>query len=251
MLKEYRADLHIHTILSPCTELTEMSPRAIVGKAHQIGLDFIAICDHNSCENVIPARKISLDVGLAVLAGIEIASKEEVHTLGLFDSEDEALKVQEIVYNNLPGENDEETFGYQVIVNEKDEVLEFNKKLLIGATTLTLEKIVELIHSFNGLAVAAHIDREGFSIIGQLGFIPPGLPLDALEISPRTSVEEAKSRFPQCNDYPIITSSDAHYLDDIGKSSTTFLMEEVSVREIKLALMSEKGRKVLPLVSKS
>ncbi len=245
MLKEYRADLHIHTILSPCTELTEMSPRAIVERAHQIGLDFIAICDHNSCENVIPARKISLDVGLAVLAGIEITSKEEVHTLGLFDSEDEALKVQEIVYSNLPGENDEETFGYQVIVNEKDEVLAFNKKLLIGATTLTLEKVVELIHSFNGLAVAAHVDREGFSIIGQLVFIPPGLPLDALEISPRISVPEVKSRFPQCNDYPLITSSDAHYLDDIGKSSTTFLMEEVSVREIKLALMSEKGRKVL------
>jgi hypothetical protein len=251
MLKEYRADLHIHTILSPCTESTEMSPHAIVQRAHQIGLNFIAICDHNSCENVIPTRKISLDTDLAVLAGIEIASKEEVHTLGLFDNVDAALKVQEVVYNNLPGENDEESFGYQVVVNEKDEVLGFNKKLLIGATTLTLEKVVELIHSFNGLAVAAHIDREGFSIIGQLGFIPPGLPLDALEISPRTSVEEAESRFPQCNDYPLITSSDAHYLDDIGKSSTTFLMEEVSVKEMKMALTGREGRKVLPLVSKS
>ena len=251
MLKEYRADLHIHTILSPCTELTEMSPRAIVERARQVSLDFIAICDHNSCENVIPARKISLDADLAVLAGIEITSKEEVHTLGLFDSEDEAFKVQEVVYSNLPGENDEDTFGYQVIVNEKDEVLAFNKKLLIGATTLTLEKVVALIHSFNGLAVAAHIDREGFSIIGQLGFIPPGLPLDALEISPRTSVEDAESRFPQSKDYPLITSSDAHYLDDIGKVSTTFLMEKVSVKEMKLALMGMEGRRVLPLVSKS
>ena len=251
MLKEYRADLHIHTILSPCTELTEMSPHSIVERARQVGLDLIAICDHNSCENVIPTRKISLDAGLAVLAGIEITSKEEVHTLGLFDSEDEAFKVQEIVYSNLPGENDEDTFGYQVIVNEKDEVLAFNKKLLIGATTLTLEKVVELIHSFNGLAVAAHVDREGFSIIGQLGFIPPGLPLDALELSPRTSVEEAESRFPQCKDCPLITSSDAHYLDDIGKVSTTFLMEEVSVKEMKLALMGMEGRRVLPLVSKS
>ncbi len=132
-----------------------------------------------------------------------------------------------------------------MIVNEKDEVLAINKKLLIGATTLTLEKVVELIHSFNGLAVAAHVDREGFSIIGQLGFIPPGLPLDALEISPRTSVEEAESRFPQCNDYPLITSSDAHYLDDIGKSSTTFLIEEVSIKEMKLAFTGREGRKVL------
>ncbi len=245
MLREYRADLHIHTILSPCTELTEMSPHAIVERAHQIGLDFIAICDHNSCENTLPAKKCSLDIDLEVVSGIEITSREEVHTLGLFDDVDEALKVQEVVYSNLPGENDEETFGYQVVVDEKDEVLGFNKKLLIGATTLTLEKVVELIHSFNGLAIASHIDREGFSIIGQLGFIPPGLALDALEISPRISAPEVRSKFPQSNDYPIITSSDAHALNDIGKVSTTFLMEKVSVGEIKLALMGEKGRKVL------
>ena len=245
MLKEYRADLHIHTILSPCTELTEMSPNAIVERARQIGLDVIAICDHNSCENVNPTRKISHGTDLAVLAGIEITSKEEVHTLGLFDREEEVLNVQEIVYRHLPGENDEESFGYQDMANEKDEVLGFNKKLLIGATTLTLEAIVELIHSFNGLAVASHIDREGFSVIGQLGFIPTGLALDALEISPKINVSEAKRKIPQSNDYPLITSSDAHALNDIGEVSTTFLLEEVSVKEMKLALMGKEGRKVL------
>ena len=200
MLKEYRADLHIHTILSPCTEHTEMSPHAIVKRALQLGLDIIAICDHNSCENVTPTRKISLHTELVVLAGIEIASREEVHTLGLFDGEDEAFKVQEVVYNNLPGENDEASFGYQVVVNEKGEVVHFNKRLLIGATTLSLGKIVDLIHSFNGLAIASHIDREAYSIIGQLGFIPQGLALDALELSPRISVEEARKRFLQCGD---------------------------------------------------
>lgn len=245
MLNEYRADLHIHTILSPCTELTEMSPNAIVKTARQMGLNLIAICDHNSCENVTATRKISLGSDLAVLAGIEITSKEEVHTLGLFDQEKEGLAVQEIVYRNLPGENDEESFGYQVIANENDEVLGFNKKLLIGATTLPLEAVVDLIHSFHGLAIAAHIDREGFSIIGQLGFIPPGLALDALEISPRMSVLEAKGKIPQCNDYPLVRSSDAHTLNDIGKASTTFLMEKVSVREMTLALTGKEGRKVL------
>lgn len=249
MLKEYRADLHIHTVLSPCTELTEMSPRAIVKRAHQIGLDFIAVCDHNSSENVTSTRKLSLDSDLVVLAGIEIASREEVHTLGLFDGEDAALKVQEIVYSNLPGENDEESFGYQVVVNEKDEVLGFNKKLLIGATTLSLEEVVDLIHSFNGLAIASHIDREAYSIIGQLGFIPPGLALDGLELSPKIGIEEAQKKFPQCSDYPLITSSDAHTLSDMGKSSTTFMMEEVNVREMKLALMGKEGRRVVSVQS--
>jgi hypothetical protein len=245
MLKEYRADLHIHTILSPCTELTEMLPRAIVTRAHQIGLDFIAICDHNSSENVSPTQKVSLTGGLVVLAGIEITSKEEVHTLGLFNGAEEVRKVQEVVYSNLPGENDEESFGYQVVVNERDEAVYFNKRLLIGATTLSLEEVVELIHSFNGLAIASHVDREAYSIIGQLGFIPLGMALDALELSPKIRVEEARKKFPQCRDYPLITSSDAHSLDDIGKSSTTFVMEGVSVAEIQLALLGTQGRRVL------
>lgn len=245
MLKKFRADLHIHTILSPCTELTEMSPHAIIEKASHTALEVIAICDHNSCENIAPARKISLSRELIVLAGIEIASREEVHTLGLFDEEEEALKVQEVVYRNLPGENDEKSFGHQVVVNEKDEVVRLNKKLLIGATTLSLEEVVDLIHSFNGLAIASHVDREAYSIIGQLGFIPQGLALDALELSPKVSIGEARERFPQLGDYPLITSSDAHTLSDIGKSSTTFLLEEVSVSEMKMALAGREGRRVI------
>lgn len=245
MLKKFRADLHIHTILSPCTELTEMSPHAIIEKARRTALEVIAICDHNSCENIAPAQKNSLSRKLIVLAGIEIASKEEVHTLGLFDEEEEALKVQEVVYRNLPGENDEKSFGHQVVVNEKDEVVRLNKKLLIGATTLSLEEVVDLIHSFNGLAIASHVDREAYSIIGQLGFIPQGLALDALELSPKMSVGEARERFPQLGDYPLITSSDAHTLSDIGKSSTTFLLEEVSVSEMKMALAGREGRRVI------
>jgi hypothetical protein len=245
MLKEYRADLHIHTILSPCTELTEMSPHAIVERALQIGLDSIAVCDHNSCENISALQSAARDTTLVALAGIEVTSQEEVHVLGLFDGENEACKLQEVVYAHLPGENDEETFGHQVVVNEQEEVVCFNKKLLIGATTLTLEKIVDLIHSLKGLAVASHVDREAFSVIGQLGFIPPGVALDALEFSPRFTREEIKNKFPQTGAYPLITSSDAHYLGDIGKSSTTFLMERVSVGEMRLALQVKDGRKVI------
>jgi predicted metal-dependent phosphoesterase TrpH len=245
MLKEYRADLHIHTILSPCTELTEMSPRAIIERARHTELDIIAICDHNSCENVAAARKVSPNGDLVVLGGIEIVSREEVHTLGLFDDEDETLRVQEVVYDNLPGENDEESFGYQVVANEKDEVVGFNKRLLIGATTLSLEEIVDLIHAFNGLAIASHIDREANSVIGQLGFIPEGLALDALELSPKVGIEEARKKFPQISNYPLISSSDAHSLCDIGKSSTTFLMKVASIVEMKMALTGREGRKVV------
>jgi hypothetical protein len=245
MLRAYRADLHIHSILSPCTEITEMSPRAIVERSVQIGLHMIAVSDHNSCENYPALQAASRTTALAVLAGMEITSQEEIHILGLFDAQESAFAVQEVVYENLPGENDEKTFGCQVVVNEHEEVISFNKKLLIGATTLPLEAVVELIHSHGGIAIASHIDREAYSIISQLGFVPPGLALDALEVSPRTGLEEARRRFPGLDHLPLISSSDAHSLDGIGSGSTAFLMASAGIDEIRLALAGREGRKVL------
>lgn len=243
MLKEFKADLHIHTCLSPCGDLG-MSPRGIVKEALDKGIDLIAICDHNSSENTAAVIEASKGKGVTVLPGIEVTSKEEVHIIALFENAENALKLQTIIYQNLEGENDEKVFGMQVAVNAEGEVLGFNQKLLIGAANLSVEKIVDTIHSLNGLAIAAHIDREGFGIIGQLGFIPPGLGLDALEISPRMKINEARLKFSEYRNYPFLCSSDAHYLDDIGKGTTTLLLEEASFIEIRMALKGEKFRRI-------
>jgi predicted metal-dependent phosphoesterase TrpH len=242
MFRPFKADLHIHTCLSPCTEL-DMSPKGILTVAKKKEIDIIGICDHNSSENSLAVMNAAEKMNINVFPGLEVTSQEEVHVLALFDEIKNALKLQDHIYENLPGENDEEAFGMQVIVNEKEEVLGFNKKLLIGATTIPLEEIIQIIHSFEGIAIASHIDRESFSIISQLGFIPDNLELDALEVSPAISFEEAKKRFK--NNYPITCSSDAHFPDDIGKSFTTFLLKEGTVAEIKKALKNEDGRKLI------
>lgn len=242
MLKTFKADLHIHTCLSPCTEL-DMSPKRIIAKARKKEIDIVGICDHNSSENSQAVIEASKKMNINVFPGMEVTSREEVHVLALFDEIGNALKLQKHVYDNLPGENDEETFGMQIIVNENDEVLGFNKKLLIGATTISLEEVIRIIHLLGGIAVASHIDRESFSIIAQLGFIPENLELDALEISPNITFEEAKKRFK--NNYPVTCSSDAHYPDDIGKGFTSFLIKEGTVAEIKKALKNEYGRKLI------
>lgn len=242
MLRTYKADLHIHTCLSPCGEL-EMSPRAIAEKASQKSIDILGICDHNSAENVPALKEAAEPFKIHVLAGIEVTSREEVHILGLFDDLEAVFRVQDVVYENLPGENDAEAFGLQVVVNSTGEVLHINEKLLLGASTLSLERVVELIHSLNGLAIASHIDREGFSLVGQLGFIPEDLPLDAVEVSPRTSIDEVKAKFsPRL---PITASSDAHRLEEIGLATTSFLLQAATVAEIKLAFRQEEGRKIL------
>ena len=242
MLRSFKADLHIHTCLSPCTEL-DMSPRGILLAAEKKEIDILAICDHNSSENSLAVMNAAKKKKIHVIPGMEVTSQEEVHVLALFDDIENALKLQEHVYENLPGENDVEAFGMQVIVNEKEEVLGFNEKLLIGATTIPLEEVIRLIRSFEGISIAAHVDREAFSIIGQLGFIPDSLALDALEISPKITIGEARKKYTY--DYPITCSSDAHYPDDIGKGFTSFLLKEGSVAEIKKALKNEEGRKLI------
>ncbi len=220
-----------------------MSPKRILTSALDKGLDILGICDHNSTANSSAVMTAAKTLDIHVIPGMEVASEEEVHVLALFDDIKNALKLQEYVHKNLPGENDPEAFGMQVFVNEKEEVLGFEDKLLIGATTVPLEEIIRQIHNWDGLAIASHIDREAYSILGQLGFIPDGIGLDALEISPRVSFEEAFQRYK--TPYPICTSSDAHYPDDIGKSFTSFLLEEGTVAEMKKAFRNEEGRKVL------
>lgn len=242
---EFRADLHIHTCLSPCADLF-MTPYRIVEKAASLGLNIIAICDHNSVENAEVTKRLAKSKGINAIPGIEVTSSEEVHIIGLFNDIKDSLKMQDIVYENLqPGENDEEAFGMQVIVNEYDEVTGFNKRLLIGSTRLSVNKIVEVIHSLNGLAIAAHIDREGFGIIGQLGFIPPDLKFDALEISPNISVEKARIRFKEYSHIPWITSTDAHKLNNIGMVSTGFFMNHSTFDELCLTLRGIGERRII------
>lgn len=241
---EFIADLHIHTCLSPCAELS-MTPRDIVEKAASLGINIMAVCDHNSVENVAVTKDLAKKKGINAIAGMEINSSEEVHVLGLFPDMHSAMKMQEIVYLNLqPGKNDEDIFGMQVVVNEINEVMEFNERLLIGATNLTVSRVVELIHEWGGLAVASHIDREGFGIIGQLGFIPAELDLDALEISRSITREVAVRKFGAYRHIPWISSSDAHRMEDVGTRMTRFLMHHSTFEELGLALRGVEGRRV-------
>ena len=243
-MKRFKADLHIHSCLSPCGDL-DMSPRAIVRKSLEDGLDLIAVCDHNSAENAAAVIRAASEKTLWVLPGMEISSREEVHTLAIFDRVDQVLQMQEWVYSRLRGTNRPELFGDQVVANEFDEVEGFNDRLLIGAVQISLAELVKQVHRLGGLSIASHVDRPSFSILSQLGFVPKDLNLDALEVSVHTDRESARKGIPGVEDYALLSFSDAHFLSDVGTASTSFLMEAPRVSEIRLALKEEEGRRVL------
>lgn len=244
-LGRYRADLHIHSCLSPCGELT-MSPRAIVGRAREVGLDIIAVCDHNAAENAEAAMRAAGGTGLTVLPGMEIVSAEEVHILALFGAMDDVRPVLEAVHRSLPDGGPKKAYVEdQVLVNEADEVTGFHPFFLMGATELTIHGIVDLIHAHGGLAVAAHYDRGSFSVISQLGFIPPDLAFDALEVfSPAEAAEPGLPSSPPPG-YPLVRFSDAHRPEEIGSRQTGFLLASPTLGEVRKALAGLGGRRIL------
>ena len=240
-MKEFKMDLHIHTCLSPCAE-SEMTPGAIVARAKERRLDAIAICDHNSAENVAAVRKAGIKQDIYVIGGMEICSFEEVHILTFFDNDQALYEMQEIVYDHLFGENDPKYFGEQLILDEDDNVTGSTNRLLIGSTTLRVSEIVDSAHNLGGLVVASHVDREAFSLIGQLGFIPEGLALDAIELSARCKDQDIAGY--RTSGYELVRSSDAHFLSDIGKNYTTFALEAPQLHEMSMAFQGAEGRTV-------
>jgi PHP family Zn ribbon phosphoesterase len=231
MPRELKVDLHVHTCLSPCAD-NSMTPPAIAARAAAAGLAAIAICDHNTGGNVRAVQSAGGRHGVEVLAGMEVTSAEEVHLLALF-ADAGALSVFEgglALY--MTGTNDPRFFGDQILADDNGEPTGLEERLLIGACDLPVGELVERIHGLGGLAVASHVDKEAFSLLGQLGFIPPELGLDAIELSRHSPAEAGYRRYG----LPILRSSDAHFLEDLGTTYSCLRAERATFAEVAGAL---------------
>lgn len=215
-----RADLHIHTTLSPCGDL-DMSPATIIHMAKEKELDVIGITDHNSTRQSGIIRDYGKEKGILVLTGAEVTTQEEVHCLAFFEHDEALNEFQHYLDIHLPDiQNNPDKFGYQVVADIQDEIVYEEPKLLISALDQTIEEVNKMVRSLNGIFIPAHIDKSRFSILSQLGFVPRDLDYDALEISPNTTREGFLSLHPELKQSAFIQSSDAHYPEDIGKVFT-------------------------------
>jgi PHP family Zn ribbon phosphoesterase len=242
-LRKFRADLHVHTVLSPCAEI-EMIPPLIVSEAISRGIQLIAITDHNKSENISAVQRAAAGKDLIVLPGIEIQSKEEVHILCLFDTLDQINHFQEIVDKNLPDlPNKPEYFGHQLIVDETGDFIKFEEQLLITSTKLSINDVWEIVDKLDGLAIPAHINRKANGLLEILGFVPPDIPFQGLEISRHITPAQAIEKFPHLKKYTLIQSGDVHRCTEF-LGSTYFNISEPTIKEIRLALSGKNGRSI-------
>ncbi len=241
-LTPFKADLHIHTVLSPCGDL-EMSPTGIVDRALQRGLDMIAISDHNTTRQVKVTQKVGRERGLFVLGGVEVTSQEEAHCLCFFETDSQLDAFQEFLDAHLPPiPNDEERFGYQLIVDENEEIVGEEPYHLLNAIDVDIDGLYDEVHRIGGLFVPAHVNKSSTSLMSQLGFVPPDLRADGLEINKFTTRDEFVKKFAYLRRFNFITDSDAHFIPDVGSVYNVIHMEHRSFAEFAMALRGEEGR---------
>lgn len=205
-------DLHIHSALSPCGD-NDMTPNNIVNMAIIKGLDVIAVTDHNSCGNAAAVMEAAGD-NILVVPGLEAETSEEVHVACYFPTLEGAYELERIIKaSSPPVKNRPEIFGHQYYMDAQDNIVGEEENLLVSASGLDIYALVDTVRRLGGAAVPAHIDRSSYSVLSNLGFLPPDLCVSTLEIT-----EKNRSRLaPEYKDFNILTSSDAHYLENIAE----------------------------------
>ena len=237
-------DFHIHTGLSPCGS-EDMSPNNILNMSTLKGLDVIAITDHNSIKNVEVICKLSKNYDLLVIPGMEIQTQEDIHSVVLFKNVCSLIRFYEAVEPfQLKLPNRPEKFGDQLIFNEKDEVVATEKNYLIAPFNIDLESMIEKVLFFDGIVFPAHINRNSYSILKSLGFIPEHLPIKNVEWYQSTDLDMTAYKSKMSKTYRPLFNSDAHDLIQISERVNFLEVEEKSIDAIFKVLKSDLQRRV-------
>ncbi|MFW6006740.1 MAG: PHP domain-containing protein [Halanaerobiales bacterium] len=239
-MKKYLIDLHVHTVLSPCADLL-MTPGNILKKAVKEKIDIMAITDHNSGENLKVIMKMAENTPVKIIPGMEVETREEVHLLCLFPDLNKLFKWQNIVYEALPDKiNQEDIFGPQIIVDEKDNYKAKLDKLLATAIDIRIEKVFEQVKALGGWVIPAHIDKTN-GLIKNLGLIPENINIEVMEVFYKSDIKNIINKYPFLANKSLIKNSDCHYLKEL-KPRMKLELKSNHFHEIRKALTDRKEK---------
>lgn len=222
-----------------------MTPHHIVMRAAEFGIGAVAITDHNASANALAAVKAGERYGVKVFPGMEVECLEEAHIVVLFDTLKQLNAWQQLVDGKMNGLlNNAEKFGGQFVVDDDDNFIREEERLLLAPLRMTAAEVVREVERLGGMSIAAHIDRPSYSIVGQLGFIEPDFGFAAAEISAAGWRACKQSKLQRVAGYlPFVTDSDAHNIMDFVQGPKNLItVEDLTVAELKLALTNSSGR---------
>lgn len=218
-------DFHIHSCLSPCAE-EDMTPYNLVNLSALMGMQAIALTDHNSCQNCGAAMRAGEEAGITVIPGMELCTSEEVHVVCLFQELKAAEEFSDYVLSTAPPvKNRPEIFGTQLIMDETDKVLGSQEILLTTASGISITNVEKIIDGYGGVCYPAHIDRSSYSVISNLGMITKEMGFEVAEVSPKGDIDALIKQHPILREMKILTSSDAHRLESLPPASLSLHTE--------------------------
>lgn len=224
-------DLHIHSVLSPCGDEL-MTPNNIVNMAKLKNLDIIAVSDHNSNGNLKALSSITQKKDLLFIPAIEAETIEGIHVLCLFEDMDRCEIFNNTVKDRLPNiENNIKYFGPQVLMNERDEEIGVEERLLALSSAIEIDDLIDIVHNLSGLVFPAHIDKQNQSILSVLGFVPNNLNIDGIEVSNKCQYSKLIKEHPEIEKFKYIINSDAHYLGDISERVNYIDISSKSIKD--------------------
>ncbi len=238
-MNEYYYDFHIHSCLSPCGD-NDMTPNNLVGMAAVMGLDIIAITDHNSCKNAPAVLAVAEEAGILALPGMELCTAEEAHVVCLFETLEGAMEFDRYIYDTMPHiQNKPEIFGEQRVLDAEDRLVGALDDLLLVSSFVAVDDVKRLAEEYGGTAFPAHVDRDSYSVLAALGSIPPEGGYTVAEVTREADLEALLAQHPELRGMGVVRDSDSHYLDTLaGSQAETIALPERTAKAVLAALQN-------------
>lgn len=224
-MNKYYYDFHLHSSLSPCGD-DDNTPNNIAGMASLLGLNIIALTDHNTCKNCPAFFEAAKRYGIIPVAGMELTTSEDIHVVCLFENLEDAMAFdKEIDSRRVKIKNRADIFGNQYILDGEDNITGEDEFLLSNATTVSLDEAPAIVKKYNGICYPAHIDRQSNGVIAVLGTFPETPDFRIIEINRKENIGEYIKKY-SLEDKTVIVSSDAHVLTDMREHENYFEIED-------------------------
>ena len=223
-MNAYTYDLHVHSCLSPCAD-NDNTPNNLAGMATINNCQIMALTDHNTTKNCPAFFEACKRYGVIPVPGMELTTAEEIHVVCLFPTLEDAMAYNEEVETRrvlIPNRKD--IFGDQLILNGEDEPVGEEEFLLSNATEISLEEVPGLVEKYHGVCYPAHIDRDANGIIAMLGTFPDSPYFGAFELHDSAKEAEFRKMYPILEGKRMMTSSDAHYLENLREDNASILL---------------------------
>ena len=242
-----KADLQVHTPVDPAfpvkpeprdaSERMDLA-RRYLSAARERGIDVVGITEHNDVSWIDELRRAAGEIGMYLLPGFEVESKEGIHVLCLFNPDKSVDELEEVLVR----------LGLTA-AKRRQQRLELR-------CDFDFSHLLEFIQTNSGgICIAAHIESKK----GLLAAIREGARVDAWKsphllaaqiARPPDEITSGNGRIIRGED-PIyartrlpgyVMTSDARTFEDIGAVSTWIKMDSVGVEGLRQAFLDPDSR---------